>query len=58
MLSELKIFIGYDNRERIAYHVLSQSIIENSSIPVSINPINLKNLKNLKKILKQENLNN
>ena len=49
MLSELKIFIGYDNREKIAYHVLSQSIIENSSIPVSINPINLKNLKKIYK---------
>jgi hypothetical protein len=40
-----KIFIGYDPREKIAFHVLSQSIIENSSIPVSISPINLKNLK-------------
>lgn len=41
----LKIFIGYDSREKIAYHVLSQSIISNSSIPVSINPINLENIK-------------
>lgn len=49
MLPELKIFIGYDSREKIAYHVLSQSIIENSSIPVSINPINLKNLKKIYK---------
>ena len=40
-----KIFIGYDKREKIAYHVLSQSIIENSSIPVSITPIKLENLK-------------
>lgn len=41
----LRIFIGYDNREKIAYHVLSQSIIENSSIPVTITPIKLENLK-------------
>jgi hypothetical protein len=40
-----KIFIGYDNREKIAYQVLSQSIIENSSIPVTITPIKLENLK-------------
>tara|TARA_B100000029_G_scaffold388658_1_gene384895 strand:- start:4031 stop:4708 length:678 start_codon:yes stop_codon:yes gene_type:complete len=41
----LKIFIGYDSREKIAYHVLSQSIIDNSSIPVTITPINLKNIR-------------
>jgi lipopolysaccharide biosynthesis glycosyltransferase len=41
----LRIFIGYDNREKIAYHVLSKSIIENSSIPVTITPIKLENLK-------------
>jgi len=40
-----RIFIGYDNREKIAYHVLSKSIIENSSIPVTITPIKLENLK-------------
>lgn len=40
-----KIFIGYDPRETVAFHVLSQSILENSSIPISITPINLKNLK-------------
>ena len=45
MTSALKIFIGYDSRERIAYHVLSQSILANSSIPVSITPINLKNIR-------------
>ncbi len=44
-MKPFKIFIGYDPREKIAFHVLSQSIIENSSIPVSISPINLKNLK-------------
>jgi hypothetical protein len=40
-----KVFIGYDPRETVAFHVLSQSILENSSVPVSITPINLKNLK-------------
>jgi lipopolysaccharide biosynthesis glycosyltransferase len=41
----LKIFIGYDSREKIAFHVLSQSIIENSSIPVVITPIKLENFR-------------
>ena len=45
MQNSLKIFIGYDNREKIAYHILSKSIIENSSIPVTITPIKLENLK-------------
>jgi len=46
MIKSLKIFIGYDSREKIAYHVLSQSIIANSSIPVEISAINLRNIKN------------
>ena len=45
MVKSLKIFIGYDSREKIAYHVLTQSIIDNSSIPLNISPINLRNLK-------------
>jgi uncharacterized protein YlzI (FlbEa/FlbD family) len=40
-----RIFIGFDNREPIGYHVLSHSILENSSIPVTITPIKLENLK-------------
>ena len=44
-MKPFKIFIGYDPREKIALHVLSQSIIENSSVPISITPINLKHLK-------------
>ena len=46
---KLKIFIGYDSREKIAFHTLSQSIIENSSIPVTITPICLTNIKHFYK---------
>jgi len=35
----IRIFIGYDPREKVAYHTLVQSIIENASAPVSITPI-------------------
>ena len=45
MNPNLKIFIGYDSREKIAFHVLSYSIIAKATIPVSITPINLNNLK-------------
>lgn len=41
----INVFIGYDNKERVAYNVLSHSIIQNSTKPVSITPIALNNLK-------------
>lgn len=37
----IRIFIGYDQREAIAYHVCCQSIIEGSSLPVEIHPLAL-----------------
>ena len=43
----IPIFIGYDSKVKIAYHVLSESILRNSSTPVTISPINLNNLKNI-----------
>jgi lipopolysaccharide biosynthesis glycosyltransferase len=43
----IPIFIGYDSKVKIAYHVLSESILKNSSTPVTISPINLGNLKNI-----------
>ena len=41
----IPIFIGYDPREAIAYHVCTNSIIRHSSHPVSINPLALNILK-------------
>ena len=41
----LDIFIGFDPREVVAYHVLCQSILERSSRPVRFTPINLANLR-------------
>ena len=40
----LDIFIGYDRQEVVAYHVLAQSLLERSSRPVRLTPINLSNL--------------
>lgn len=41
----MRIFIGFDNKESIAYHVLSHSIMRHSSIPLSITPLYLPNIK-------------
>lgn len=35
----LRIFIGHDTREPVAYHVLSHSILARASLPVSITPL-------------------
>ena len=37
----IRIFIGFDQVEAVAYHTLVQSIIEHSSVPVSITPVKL-----------------
>ncbi|MCE7028121.1 glycosyltransferase [Jiella avicenniae] len=42
-----RIFIGFDTKEVLAYHVLAQSILENSSMPVEFSPIVLKNLEGI-----------
>ena len=42
--NNLKVFIGYDSKETIAYHTCVQSIIVNTTVPVSITPLNLKML--------------
>jgi len=34
-----RVFIGFDQREAITYHVCCQSIIENSTIPVEFHPL-------------------
>jgi len=43
----IKIFIGYDEGEKIAYHVLSESIRQHASEPVSITPIDLTTTRNI-----------
>ena len=41
----IPIFIGYDPREAIAYHVCTNSIIRRSSRPIALNPLALNALK-------------
>ena len=41
----INIFIGYDNKEKVAFNVLSYSILKHSTRPVSITPVYLKNIR-------------
>jgi len=41
----VRIFIGYDSKEPVAYNVLAHSLIRHSSIPLSIAPIKLEQLR-------------
>jgi hypothetical protein len=43
----IRVFVGYDKNEIAAYHVLCQSILARSSVPISITPLNRDNLKSL-----------
>ena len=43
----LNIFIGWDHKENVAYHTLANSIMRQSSVPVSITPLCLSSLRNI-----------
>ena len=43
----IRVFIGYDSREAIAFHVLSHSIHSRASEPVDISPLMLSQLKSV-----------
>ena len=50
----IDVFIGYDEGEKVAFHILAESIRRNSSQPVSITPLCLSNLPDFTRE-KQEN---
>ena len=39
MKEMIRLFVGYDPRESACYHVFCESVIQNTSIPVSITPL-------------------
>lgn len=41
----IRIFIGFDARETVAWHVLTHSILARSSVPVAFVPLKLDNLR-------------
>ena len=44
MIEPLRVFIGFDPVETVAYHVCVQSILKHASVPVSFTPINIRTL--------------
>ena len=42
---KVKIYIGFDQRESVAYHTFVQSLIDHASIPLDITPLAVKTLK-------------
>ena len=47
----INVFIGFDEGEKVSYHILSESIRRQSSVPVSITPLCLSNLPEFKREL-------
>ncbi len=45
MTEKINIVVGFDQRESVAYHTFSQSILEKSSLPVSFTPLAINTLK-------------
>jgi hypothetical protein len=41
----LRVYIGYDGVESVGWHAMAHSLLINSSLPLSIVPLNLSNLK-------------
>lgn len=40
----IRLFVGYDPREAVAYHTFCQSVLEKASLPVSFTPLALNTL--------------
>mgnify|MGYP001404590660 CR=1 FL=1 len=50
MLNKAKIYVGFDQREAVAYHTFVQSLITHSTIPLDITPLSLKSLSSYKEL--------
>jgi len=48
MVEIIKIVVGFDQREAVAYHTFTQSIIEKSTLPVSFIPLAIQTLADYK----------
>ncbi|MEK9771714.1 MAG: glycosyltransferase [Nitrosomonadales bacterium] len=40
----INLYVGFDPRESIAYHVFIQSVIQNASVPIKVTPLALNHL--------------
>jgi lipopolysaccharide biosynthesis glycosyltransferase len=50
----IKIVVGFDQREAIAYHTFSQSVLEKSSLPVLFLPLSINTLRGYKETHKDK----
>lgn len=48
MTEKINIVVGFDQRESVAYHTFTQSIIEKATLPISFTPLAINNLKGYK----------
>ncbi len=46
MQNKVKIYVGFDQLEAIAYHVFCQSILEKSTLPIEFSPLSIGSLIN------------
>ena len=49
-MNKAKIFVGYDSREKVAYHTFVESCIQHSSVPLEITPLSLNHLNGYKEL--------
>ena len=43
----IRVFVGYDDNEKVAFSVLSHSLLKHSTQPIAITPIRLQNIKDV-----------
>ena len=43
----IRVFIGYDNNEKVAFSTLSHSLLKHATRPIAITPIRLENIKDI-----------
>ena len=43
----IRVFIGYDNNEKVAFSTLSHSLLKHATQPIAITPIRLENIKDI-----------
>lgn len=48
-MTPLRVFVGFDERETVAYHVLCQSLIERCSTPLAITPLRSRTISEYKR---------
>ena len=47
-MNNIKLVVGFDQRESVAYHTFCQSVIEHASLPITFLPLAIGTLKNYK----------